>query len=85
MSGLYSCNTTTTTTTAMMTTTTTTLVVTSFLLFHLLRVVWRITGKIIRNALCCVVYDSCAQLLSARVPESQKLKMVGYPAWHRIL
>jgi len=24
-------------------------------------VVWRIRGKIIRTALCCVVYDSCAQ------------------------
>jgi len=23
--------------------------------------VWRIRGKIIRTALCCVVYDSCAQ------------------------
>ena len=24
-------------------------------------IVWRIRGKIIRTALCCVVYDSCAQ------------------------
>ena len=26
-----------------------------------LMLVWRIRGKIIRTALCCVVYDSCAQ------------------------
>jgi len=26
----------------------------------------------------------CYSTISARVTESQKLKMVGYPAWHRI-